>query len=61
MNEIIAFVQSVGFPIVACVYMARTFRAELQAQTEAVNKLISVIDGLNDRLDRLEARVDRQD
>ena len=55
-GDIIQFISSVGFPIVACIYMARVMRAEIQALTKAVGDMSEAIDNLNERLDRLEER-----
>ena len=54
MDDVMTLISTVGFPIVACIYMARIMRAEIQTMTTAVNKLTTVVDDLNERLDRLE-------
>ena len=54
MDDVMTLISTVGFPIVACINMARIMRAEIQTMTTAVNKLTTVVDDLNERLDRLE-------
>ena len=59
-NDNVSLISTVGFPIVACIYMARTMRAEIQALTTAVGHMIDTLNNLNDRLDRLEVKYDEQ-
>ena len=54
MEDIINIISTVGFPIFACIYMARFMRADMQKLVDVVDKMADSIDKLNDRLDRLE-------
>ena len=56
MEDIISIISTVGFPIFACIYMARFMRADMQKLVEVVDKMADSIDKLNDRLDRLERK-----
>lgn len=56
MDEIVKVISQVGFPIFACVYMARFMRADMQKLVEVVDKMADSIERLNERLDRLEAK-----
>lgn len=56
MEEIINVISTVGFPIFACVYMARFMRADMQKLVDVVDKMTDSIDKLNERLDRLEKK-----
>lgn len=56
-NEIMALIGSVGFPIVACVYMfilmnkqSENHKAEMNAMTSAINDLKIAINTLVERL-----------
>lgn len=56
-DTILQAVSTVGFPIVACVYMAyanktqtESHRAEMDKVTEALNELKIVINSLKDKL-----------
>ena len=60
MNELIDFISSVGFPIAACIYMARIMRAEMQELTKVISHVGEAIDDLKDRLDRLEANYEQR-
>ena len=57
MEEIINVISTVGFPIFACIYMARFMRADMQKLVEVVDKMADSIERLNERLDRLEAKL----
>lgn len=50
MNEIVQVIQSVGFPIFACFYLAKNNK-EL---TESINKLAVTMEGMNTRLEIIE-------
>ena len=56
MDEIINLISQVGFPIFACIYMARFMRADMQKLVDVVEKMSDTIDKLNERLDRLERK-----
>lgn len=56
MEEIINVISTVGFPIFACIYMARFMRADMQKLVDVVDKMADSIDKLNERLDRLERK-----
>lgn len=56
MEDIINVISTVGFPIFACIYMARFMRADMQKLVEVVDKMADSIERLNERLDRLEAK-----
>lgn len=57
MEEMISIISQVGFPIFACIYMARFMRADMQKLVEVVDKMADSIDKLNERLDRLEEKL----
>ena len=57
MEEFINAISTVGFPIFACIYMARFMRADMQKLVEVVDKMSDSIDKLNERLDRLEDKM----
>ena len=57
MEEFINSISTVGFPIFACIYMARFMRADMQKLVEVVDKMADSIDKLNERLDRLEEKL----
>lgn len=44
-TTIIQLIGSVGFPIVACVYLATYFKKSMDSLTQAVNTLISSLQG----------------
>lgn len=56
MDDIINVISTVGFPIFACIYMAKFMRTDVQELIKVVDKMSDAIDRLNERLDRLEAK-----
>lgn len=53
MNEIIQLINGVGFPIVACFYMARRD----EKQTEVLNQISVTLKAMETRLDTMEERI----
>lgn len=52
MNEIITLINGVGFPIVACIYMARRD----EKTTSVLNQISITLKGMEKRLDMEENR-----
>lgn len=53
MNEIIQLINGVGFPIVACFYMARRD----EKQTEVLNQISVTLKAMETRLDMMEEKI----
>ncbi len=53
MNEIVTLINSVGFPIVACYYMARRD----EKQTDILNQLCITLKAIETRLDIMEEKI----
>ena len=57
MEEFIQLISNVGFPIVACFFMAK----QNQLLTQAVMELKITLTEINDRLEHLEGAIDVKD
>ena len=55
MDEIVRLIQNVGFPIVACVFMAR----QNQNMSESLSKLNNTLTSIDRRLEILEKEVEK--
>lgn len=53
-NELTQLINSVGFPIVACGALFWMLNNSFKELKETLNKVVQSLDGMNERLDRLE-------
>ena len=57
MNELVQLIQNVGFPIVACIYMAK----QNQEITKSVAKLNETLVAIDKRLEYMEKEIDKHE
>ena len=56
MNEFVQLIQNVGFPIIACIYMAK----QNQEITKSVAKLNETLVAIDKRLEFMEKEIDKK-
>lgn len=54
MEQLVQLISTVGFPIVACWYLATTMNKTLADLTGAIKDVISVVGKLHDKIDNME-------
>lgn len=54
LEGIVSMISSIGFPIVACIFMWRFINTALKDFTAAITKNTSMLEKLCDRIDREE-------
>ena len=57
MEELIPLINGVGFPIVACIYMAR----REEKLTSIINDVCITLKGIDTRLENLEREIDKHE
>lgn len=57
MDEIISIINSVGFPIVACFYMAK----REEKLTEIINEVCITLKGIDTRLENVERELEKNE
>ena len=54
MEQVVSIISSVGFPIVACIYLVFTTNKQLENLTKAVNEMSTAVNILTSKLESEE-------
>lgn len=60
-NEILTGVSTVGFPILACIYMWKSLNKTIAFYQEALLKQTTLIESIDRRLTNLEKNIEKED